>query len=537
MFLLTVTSLYVTIYSNDMSERNILDEIVNRRKNDIEQLGWEFGFDIPETRQRPVHSFLSSKGVILEVKRASPSKGDIAPDLDSAATALSYAKAGAAAISCLTETNYFKGTLGDLMKVCAAVDSFEQESSCTGPAVLRKDFLIDEKEIEIAYRAGADAVLLISRILPTEKMISMAKKCQELGITALVELRLEKDVDKLGEVLKVVDKKYIACGVNSRDLATFTIDLLTPCKMLKKIRSVLGDDARVIFESGIRTPQSAAFVGSLGFAGMLLGEAAAKNPQVREELVRSFVDSKETANARFWNNFASDKGDRDKCKEQESLSQSKGLVKICGLTNLQDAEKSSELGANYLGFIFWNKSPRHATEEVVLQAQALRHGQKGQGQMFVGVIVDPEDAEARTAIRLVKEGKLDVIQLHTIACARKFLANPEYRALPHYAAINISFEEDIKLLDELFDMGEPRVLVDAQTPGKIGGTGKQISPELVAKVQKKYKLWLAGGVTPENVAEITATYNPELIDCASGVEAEPGKKDITKLEKLFEVLK
>ena len=526
---MTVTIFCVTIYSNIMSERNILDEIVNRRKNDIEQLGWEFGFDIPETRQRPVHSFLSSKGVILEVKRASPSKGDIAPDLDSAATALSYAKAGASAISCLTETNYFKGTLGDLMKVCAAVDSFEKVTGHSGPAVLRKDFLIDEKEIEIAYRAGADAVLLISRILPTEKMISMAKKCQELGITALVELRLEEDVDKLGEVLKVVDKKYIACGVNSRDLRDFTIDLLRPCAMLKKIRSVLGNDARVIFESGIRTPQSAAFVGSLGFAGILLGEAAAKNPQVREELVRSFVDSKETANARFWNNFASDKGDRDNC--------SKPLVKICGLTNLQDTEKSAELGANYLGFIFWNKSPRHATEEVVLQAQALRHGQKGQGQIFVGVIVDPDDAEAQTAIRLVKEGKLDVIQLHTIACARKFLANPEYRALPHYAAINISCEEDIKLLDELFDMGEPRVLVDAQTPGKIGGTGKQISPELVKLVQKKYKLWLAGGVTPENVVEIISTYKPELIDCASGVEAEPGKKDIDKLEKLFEVLK
>ena len=524
MFLLTVTYFYVTIYSNDMSERNILDEIVNRRKSDIEQLGWEFGFDIPETRQRSVHSFLSSKGVILEVKRASPSKGDIAPDLDSAATALSYAKAGAAAISCLTETNYFKGTLGDLMKVCAAVDSFEKESGHSGPAVLRKDFLIDEKEIEIAYRAGADAVLLISRILPIEKMISMAKKCQELGITALVELRLEEDVDKLGEVLKFVDKKYIVCGVNSRDLATFTIDLLTPCKMLKKIRSVLGQDARVIFESGIRTPQSAAFVGSLGFAGMLLGEAAAKNPQVREELVRSFVDSKETANARFWNNFASDNGDRDNC--------SKTLVKICGLTNKDDAEAAAKLGADFLGFIFWKKSPRAAATSLITNCKlSITNCIK------VAVIVDPDDAEAQTAIRLVKEGKLDVIQLHTIACARKFLANPEYRVLPHYAAINISCEEDIKLLDELFDMGEPRVLVDAQTAGKIGGTGKQISPDLVAKVQKKYKLWLAGGVTPENVTEIISTYKPELIDCASGVEAEPGKKDITKLEKLFEVLK
>lgn len=499
--------------------RNILDEIVERRKNDIEQLGWDFGFSIPEKRQRPVHPFLNSKGVILEVKRASPSKGDIAPNLDSAATALSYAKAGARAISCLTEANYFKGTLEDLMKVCAAIDSFEKETGTTGPAVLRKDFLIDEKDIDIAYRAGADAVLLISRILPTEKMISMAKKCEDLGLTALVELRLDEDVAKLAEVVKVVNPKYIAAGVNSRDLRDFTIDLLTPCKMLNKIKAVLGQDARVIFESGIRTPQSAAFVGSLGFAGMLLGEAAAKNPEARNDLVKSFVEGSETPNAKFWNNYA---------VMIDSRSQGDGsLKKICGLTNKEDAVKAADFGADFLGFIFWNKSPRHADP---LSVQKICESLNNSSKIKVGVIVDPDDEEAQVAIQLVQKGVLDVIQLHTINCARKFLANPEYRKLPHYAAINITTEDDVKLLDELFDMGEPRVLVDAQTAGKIGGTGKQISPELVALVQKKYKLWLAGGVTPENVSQVTQTYNPELIDCASGVEKTPGIKDEIKLK-------
>ena len=88
---------------------DILKEIVDRRIADIEKLGIDFGADIPETRSRPLHPFLVQKGVILEVKRASPSKGDIAPDLDAAKTALSYEEAGAAAISCLTEKNYFKG--------------------------------------------------------------------------------------------------------------------------------------------------------------------------------------------------------------------------------------------------------------------------------------------------------------------------------------------------------------------------------------------------------------------------------------------
>jgi len=191
--------------------------------------------------------------------------------------------------------------------------------------------------------------------------------------------------------------------------------------------------------------------------------------------------------------------------------------------------KAAELGADFLGFIFWNKSPRHATETAAREAAALA----GNTAYKVAVIVDPDDAEAQTAISLVKEGVLDIIQLHTINCARKFLANPEYRNLPHYAAINISSEEDVKLLDELFDMGEPRVLVDAQSKGKIGGTGKQISPELVALVQKKYKLWLAGGVTPENISQVIKDYTPELVDCASGVESEPGKKDMQKLEKFL----
>ena len=118
---------------------DILTTIVEKRKADIKRLGVTFGFDIPEVRQRPVHPFLKQKGVILEVKRASPSKGDIAPDLNAAETARSYAKAGAAAISCLTETNYFKGTLDDLMAVCEAVPD---------TAVLRKDFLLTAEEVE-----------------------------------------------------------------------------------------------------------------------------------------------------------------------------------------------------------------------------------------------------------------------------------------------------------------------------------------------------------------------------------------------------
>ena len=239
--------------------KNVIAQIVEQRKKDIATRGYNFGFEIPKKRIRPVNPFMAERGVILEVKRASPSKGDIAPDLNPAETAKKYRANGAKAISCLTEENYFKGSLSDLMEVCAAVPDV---------AVLRKDFLIDEREIEIAYLCGADAVLLISGILTLEKMKSMTAKCAELGIRAFVEVRTEDDAKKVLEVKKYFPNT-IVCGVNSRNLKDFSIDLLVPAQLKK----TLGGD--VIFESGITTPDAALKIGSMGFSGILLGEFAA----------------------------------------------------------------------------------------------------------------------------------------------------------------------------------------------------------------------------------------------------------------------
>ncbi|MBP5748268.1 MAG: bifunctional indole-3-glycerol phosphate synthase/phosphoribosylanthranilate isomerase, partial [Treponema sp.] len=90
---------------------SIIEEIVQKRKQDIRNLSFNYGVDIPRERPRRVVPFLGSKGAILEIKRASPSKGDIAPNLDAADTARKYVEAGASAISVLTEQNYFKGSL------------------------------------------------------------------------------------------------------------------------------------------------------------------------------------------------------------------------------------------------------------------------------------------------------------------------------------------------------------------------------------------------------------------------------------------
>ena len=150
-----------------MSE-DILAKIVRMRKADIERLGLNFGIEIPASRRRGHVEFLGTPGAILEVKRASPSKGDIAPDLVPTELATTYAEAHAQAISVLTEGNFFKGSLRDLIAVADLMEE-RAKKGLHACAVLRKDFLLYEDEIDIAYRCGADAVLLIARILDDEQ--------------------------------------------------------------------------------------------------------------------------------------------------------------------------------------------------------------------------------------------------------------------------------------------------------------------------------------------------------------------------------
>ncbi len=515
--------------------KDILTTIVEKRKDDISRLGVTFGFKIPESRQRPIHPFLPEKGVILEVKRASPSKGDIAPGLNAAETARSYAEAGAAAISCLTESNFFKGNLEDLMQVCAAVDSFEKSNSRPAPAVLRKDFLLYPDEVEISYRAGADAILLIARILDEAVIVDMAKKAASFGMTCLVEVRSPADLEKLSAIAEAVDKKFIVCGVNSRDLATFKIDLLKPCALLEKIRMVLGDNARVVFESGIRTPEAARFAGSLGFGGMLLGEAAAKAPELRCQLVKAFVEARPTKNAEFWSPVV------ECLQNKQSLSLSKGeastrfnnsearasfdttaglvnhpnttLIKICGLTRAEDVTFADSLGADFVGFIFAAGFARNVCGE---RFEKILPALKNVKAKKVAVITDPKSPEAAAAARYVEEGILDCLQLHGIAYEK---VPQSLLDLPHYFAITEKNGPLEEAAEKLFLMGEPRFLQDSKSQNYA----------------TNHKLWLAGGVTAENAAELIARYQPELIDVSSGIEDadKPGIKNHKKMSVIL----
>ena len=500
---------------------NILDTIIEKRRADISRLGFDFGFSLPARRERAMHPFLAQKGVILEVKRASPSKGDISPDLDSYKTAFSYAESGARAISCLTETNYFKGTLADLMNVCRAADDFEAKTGKPSPAVLRKDFLLSADEVDVAYRAGADAVLLIARILEKEVLLDMARAVVDCGMSALVEVRAEEDLEKLSFVFSQPDFAGQAgvygsfvFGVNSRDLANFKIDLLRPSMMTEKIREAVGGNARIVFESGVTNTECAASVGAMGFSGLLLGEAAAKNPDMRKSFVDSFMAAKTSRNSQFWQEYA-----------QSLTGNSKNTspkVKICGLTRIEDALLAQNLGAFFTGFVFADAFPRSLTKEGRLEKLLPRFSEIKAKK--VAVIVDTSSAEAKKAVQLVKEGVLDLIQFHKIPYEN---VSAELLELPHYFATN-SLEEYEKLVSK----GEMRVLLDLHGDedfSKIKGDARTSGFVYEAK-------WLAGGITPENAAELVQKYQPELIDVSGGVEDKDkiGIKNEDKIKKLIE---
>ena len=486
---------------------DILTQIIKKRKSDIEKLGLDFGFELPVERKRKVHPFLKSKGVILEVKRASPSKGDICPELDAYSTALSYIQSGARAISCLTESNYFKGSLNDLMQVCRATDDFKKQSV----AVLRKDFLLYPEEVEISYRAGADAVLLIARILSSETLLKMAREVVRLGMSALIEIRSDDDLEKLSYISSKVMLKNFVFGINSRDLATFKIDLLKPCMMVNKIKSIIKKDARIIFESGVTNCECASVIGSMGFSGLLLGEAAAKNPGSRSSLVKSFTKSRKTENAVFWKNYA------EACV---NLSQNKkhAMIKICGLTREKDILLSDKLGADFTGFIFADAFPRSITHENRLKN--ILSCLKKINAKRIAVIVDLDSDESKLALKLVKNKVFDAVQFHKIPYKK---VSRELLSLPHYFATD-SIEE----YERLVSNGEMRVLLDSKKILETGSAYKQTDALYEIK-------WTAGGINQKNIFDVIKRFSPELIDVSGGIELEneTGIKDENKMKELF----
>lgn len=201
---------------------------------------------------------------ICEVKKASPSKGVIAEDFPYLEIGMEYEAVGAAAISVLTEPEFFKGEDVYLQQISEAVHI----------PVLRKDFTVDEYQIYEAKLIGADAVLLICSLLNTETLRQYIRICNELGMSALVEAHTE------AEVISAVEAGARMIGVNNRNLQTFEVDLNNSIKL----RGLVPKDIIFVAESGIKTAEDIQRLKAAGVGGVLIGETLMRSSKKKELL-------------------------------------------------------------------------------------------------------------------------------------------------------------------------------------------------------------------------------------------------------------
>ena len=195
--------------------------------------------------------------LIAELKRASPSKGILAPHLDLFQVADIYTQNGASAISVLTDEKFFMGKLDTLREL-----RFTKKSELP---LLRKDFTIDEVQLYEARVNGADAILLIAAALPDDKLFADLHACAlNLGLTALVEVHDEAETER---ALKLKDVKLI--GINNRNLATFEVSLATT----ERLRPMISSDIAVVAESGIFTASDVDQLAKINIDAVLVGEA------------------------------------------------------------------------------------------------------------------------------------------------------------------------------------------------------------------------------------------------------------------------
>jgi indole-3-glycerol phosphate synthase len=204
----------------------------------------------------------NSTSVIAEIKRKSPSAGVIREEFDPVAIALAYEKAGATAISCLTDTKFFGGSLEFIQKIRSAV---------TLP-VLRKDFIIDEYQIWEARGAGADAILLIAEVLPEGQLIDHLILSQKLGMTALVEVHDIENLLKIQKHIGFPHAGYCLLGINNRNLETMTTDVSHTTRLI----DVVEDPSVVVSESGISKPEDLDLLRENGVHIVLVGESLLK---------------------------------------------------------------------------------------------------------------------------------------------------------------------------------------------------------------------------------------------------------------------
>jgi indole-3-glycerol phosphate synthase len=253
---------------------NRLEEILLAKRDEIEQLKPRLAELDRQAKERTdfrdFRAALESSGeklsVVAEIKKASPSAGVIAESFDSVEIAKNYERAGANAISVLTDKKFFQGKLEYLAAVRGAVSL----------PLLRKDFIWDRAQIAESAASGADAILLIVAAVTQDQLVRLIKNAKEYQLTALVE------VHSVDELQRAREAGAEIVGINNRDLTTFDVDLAVTEKICREVP----DEIVLVSESGIKTADDVARVKACGVDAILVGEALMRG-QISIETIRS----------------------------------------------------------------------------------------------------------------------------------------------------------------------------------------------------------------------------------------------------------
>ncbi|WP_202109015.1 bifunctional indole-3-glycerol-phosphate synthase TrpC/phosphoribosylanthranilate isomerase TrpF [Succinivibrio dextrinosolvens] len=447
-------------------EGTVLATIINRKVEDVKEI------KVTGERTLPRVSFkdaLSADGrnFILECKQSSPTLGDFCRDFDLDKLINCYEK-HASAISVLCEKHFFKGSLEYL--------KFVKER--TSLPVLCKDFIICREQLDEAYVAGADAVLLMLSVLSKETYEDLYEYAHKLGLDVLTE------VDSRADALYCREHKIEIVGINNRDLRTLKIDLSNA----RELSTLFDKDVRVVSESGINKHSDLTSLKPI--SNFLIGSALT--------------------------------GDSD--VEFKAKSMLYGLNKVCGLTTKEAVKSCAKNNVSIGGLIFAKKSPRYVTLD---KAKEITADYKGDLK-FAGVFVDEE---LEVMVKTAKEVGLSYIQLHgqeSIDLIEKL-----HKALPDIKiikAINVKSAEDFSKLDKYDGLCDLFIL-DSASPG----SGSCFDWNSIPKSVNHEKILLSGGIGPDNV-EIALKQGFLGLDLNSKLEKVKGIKDTELINEIFKTI-
>lgn len=431
---------------------------------------------------------------ICEVKKASPSKGIIAEHFPYLEIAKEYEVAGAAAISVLTEPDFFKGDKKYLQEIASTVKI----------PVLRKDFIIDEYQIYQAKVWGASAILLICACLDVPTLTKFRELADSLGLSSLVEAHDEH------EVQMAIDCGARIIGVNNRNLKDFTVDVQNSVRL----RNLVQDDVIFVSESGLETPEDIQVLRDNNIGVALMGETFMRSPNKVEKLAYLYGSTYYTPK-----------------------------IKMCGISKVETILAIVDAKPDYMGLVFAPSKRQVTVDQAKILVSEL-HKQYANRynrnviqwsndvvQEFIKTVGIFVNETLDNLVTIATEVNLDAVQLHGDEDEAFIQSLKERTNVEVWKAVQIRSAADAEAwIDSSADM----LLFDAYNKDERGGMGEVFDWSCLDEFERPFML--AGGIDSTNVARAIRTVRPYGIDISSGIETE-GVKDDEKIKAFTNIVR